>query len=206
MLRPACRGGPDGPQLPARPERVCRPLLGDLLGSDGITSGRCSPPPGAPAYLRTFLETNRVWAGDDAALGAIEAIKQAGREKIAVLGGSGTNGLIKMIMGGAPTLIIPAIEVTAMKYATQAPVRGRYILDSLLASIDGGSGGKDRPSNFGCCPSAHALAQLRERHHHVSASRLRTGARPATRPGMMPSPRPLYAGRRSLPEVIDHAV
>lgn len=94
-------------------------------------------------FLQRFPEIDGVWAGDDdAALGAIEAIKQAGRNKIAVLGGSGMNRVIKMIMDGndlvdadifyPPTLIIPAIEITAMKYATQAPVRGRYILDSPL--------------------------------------------------------------------------
>ena len=72
---------------------------------------------------------------------------QAGREQpIVVLGGSGMNKVIKMIQdGGAmvdadifypPTLIIPAIELTAMRAATQAPIRGRYILDSPLITSD----------------------------------------------------------------------
>lgn len=101
-------------------------------------------------FLQRFPDIDGVWAGDDdAALGAIEAIKQAGRSKVAVLGGSGMNRVIKMIMDGdslvdadifyPPTLIIPAIEVTTMKYATQAPVRGRYILDSPLITKANGA-------------------------------------------------------------------
>ena len=95
-------------------------------------------------YLSRFPEIDGVWAGDDdAALGAHAAIEQAGRQKeMALLGGSGMNRVIKMIMDGdslidadifyPPTLIIPAIEVTAMRYATQAPISGRYVLNSPL--------------------------------------------------------------------------
>jgi len=95
-------------------------------------------------YLTRFPKIDGVWAGDDdAALGAKAAIEQAGRQDgIALLGGSGMNRVIKLIMEGdtlidadifyPPTLIVPAIEVTAMRYATQAPIRGRYILDSPL--------------------------------------------------------------------------
>lgn len=95
-------------------------------------------------YLTRFPKIDGVWAGDDdAALGAKAAIEQAGRQDgIALLGGSGMNRVIKLIMEGdtlidadifyPPTLIVPAIEVTAMRYATQAPIRGRYVLDSPL--------------------------------------------------------------------------
>lgn len=95
-------------------------------------------------YLTRFPQIDGVWAGDDdAALGAKAAIEQAGRQEgMLLLGGSGMNRVIKMIMDGdavidadifyPPTLIIPAIEVTAMRYATQAPIRGRYVLDSPL--------------------------------------------------------------------------
>ncbi|UFS67216.1 MULTISPECIES: substrate-binding domain-containing protein [Paracoccus] len=95
-------------------------------------------------YLTRFPEIDGVWAGDDdAALGARAAIEQAGREEgMVLLGGSGMNRVIKMIMDGdklidanifyPPTLIAPAIEVTAMRYATQSPIRGRYVLDSPL--------------------------------------------------------------------------
>ena len=75
------------------------------------------------------------------------AIEQAGREEgMVLLGGSGMNRVIKMIMDGdklidanifyPPTLIAPAIEVTAMRYATQSPIRGRYVLDSPLITKD----------------------------------------------------------------------
>lgn len=95
-------------------------------------------------YLTRFPEIDGVWAGDDdAALGARAAIEQAGREEgMVLLGGSGMNRVIRMIMDGdtlidanifyPPTLIVPAIEVTAMRYATQSPIRGRYVLDSPL--------------------------------------------------------------------------
>jgi ribose transport system substrate-binding protein len=94
-------------------------------------------------YLQRFPKIDGVWAGDDdAALGAIEAIKQADRKGIAVLGGSGMNKVIKLVMDGnemvdadifyPPTLIIPAIELVAMKFATKAPINGRYVLGSPL--------------------------------------------------------------------------
>ena len=65
---------------------------------------------------------------------------------LALLGGSGMNRVIKMIMDGdklinadifyPPTLIAPAIEVTSMRYATQSPIRGRYVLDSPLITAE----------------------------------------------------------------------
>lgn len=99
-------------------------------------------------YLTRFPEIDGVWAGDDdAALGTRAAIEQAGREEgMVLLGGSGMNRVIKMIMDGdklidanifyPPTLIAPAIEITAMRYATQSPIRGRYVLDSPLITKD----------------------------------------------------------------------
>ena len=95
-------------------------------------------------YLQRFPTIDGVWAGDDdAATGALEAIKQAGRtDKIALLGGSGMNRIVKNVMDGGtpidadifypPTIVIPAIELTTMKFATQAPIQGRYVLDSPL--------------------------------------------------------------------------
>ncbi len=99
-------------------------------------------------YLQRFKDIDGVWAGDDdAASGALEAIKQSGREgKIALLGGSGMNQIVKDIIDGGtpidadifypPTIIIPAIELTTMKFATQAPIQGRYVLDSPLITKD----------------------------------------------------------------------
>lgn len=95
-------------------------------------------------YLQRFNTIDGVWAGDDdAALGALEAIKQAGRQdKVALLGGSGMNRVIKAVMDGGspidadifypPTIIIPAIGLTVLRSTTQAPVQGRYVLDSPL--------------------------------------------------------------------------
>ncbi|CAA9414782.1 MAG: Ribose ABC transporter, periplasmic ribose-binding protein RbsB, partial [uncultured Rubellimicrobium sp.] len=93
-------------------------------------------------YLTRFPEIDGVWAGDDdAALGAKAAIEQSGRQdKMVLLGGSGMNRVIKMIMNVdplidadifyPPTLIIPAIELAAMRFATPAPVAKQYVLDS----------------------------------------------------------------------------
>ena len=95
-------------------------------------------------FLTRFPEIDGVWAGDDdAALGARAAIEQVDRQDgMVLLGGSGMNRVIKMIMDGdtlidadifyPPTLIAPAIEVTAMRYVSQSPIRGSYILDSPL--------------------------------------------------------------------------
>jgi ribose transport system substrate-binding protein len=101
-------------------------------------------------YLQRFPKIDGVWAGDDdAALGAIEAIKQADRKGVTVLGGSGMNKVIKLVKDGndmvdadifyPPTLIIPAIELTTMKFATQAPINGRYVLGSPLITKDNAS-------------------------------------------------------------------
>ncbi|WP_210527631.1 substrate-binding domain-containing protein [Rubellimicrobium arenae] len=99
-------------------------------------------------YLTRFAEIDGVWAGDDdAALGAKAAIEQAGREgEMVLLGGSGMNKVIDMIMKDdplidadifyPPTLIIPAIELTAMRFATQAPIAGQYVLDSPLITSE----------------------------------------------------------------------
>ena len=99
-------------------------------------------------YLQRFANIDGVWTGDDdAATGALEAIKQAGKsDKIAVIGGSGMNRIVKNVMDGGtpvdadifypPTIIIPAIELTTMKFTTQAPILGRYVLDSPLITKD----------------------------------------------------------------------
>ena len=94
--------------------------------------------------LQRFPDIDGVWAGDDdAATGALEAIRQSGRaNKTALLGGSGMNRVVKDVIDGGtpidadifypPTIIIPAIELTTMRFATQAPIQGRYVLDSPL--------------------------------------------------------------------------
>lgn len=99
-------------------------------------------------FLTRFPQIDGVWAGDDdAALGAKAAIEQAGRaEGLKLLGGSGMNRVIKMIIDGdplidadifyPPTLIVPAISVTALRYAVQAPIQGVYTLDSPLITAE----------------------------------------------------------------------
>lgn len=98
--------------------------------------------------LTRFPEIDGVWAGDDdAALGARAAIEQSGRaEGMKLLGGSGMNQVIRMIMDGdtlidtdifyPPTLIVPAIGTTVLRYATQAPIQGQYVLDSPLITAE----------------------------------------------------------------------
>lgn len=94
-------------------------------------------------YLQRFPEIDGVWAADDdTALGAVAAIEQSGREGVTVIGGCGMNTVIKMIMDGhpmidssifsPPSVIVPAIELVALRYATQAPIVGEYILASPL--------------------------------------------------------------------------
>lgn len=97
-------------------------------------------------FLQRFPEIDAVWAGDDdPALGAMEAIRQAGRKNITVLGGGGMKDIIKAVMDGDhdmidadvlyhPSLIVPAIELTTMKYATGAPAKGTLQLDSPLVT------------------------------------------------------------------------
>lgn len=56
------------------------------------------------------------------------------------------NKVIKLVMDGhdmvdadifyPPTLIIPAIELVTMKFATKAPINGRYVLGSPLITKD----------------------------------------------------------------------
>lgn len=98
-------------------------------------------------YLQRFPEIDGVWAGDDdTALGAIAAIEQSGREGITVLGGCGMNTVIKMVMDGhpmvdanifsPPTVISPAIQLVAMRFATQAPIVGNYTLASPLITAE----------------------------------------------------------------------
>lgn len=61
-----------------------------------------------------------------------------------MLGGSGMNKVIEQVMAGdapidadilcPPTPIIPAIELTAMRFATRAPIEGQSVLDSPLTA------------------------------------------------------------------------
>ena len=95
-------------------------------------------------FLTRFPQIDAVWAqDDDIAIGVIEALAQAGRtEEMFVVGGAGMKEMIKRVMDGdrlvpvnvlyPPAMIATAIEVTALKFVSDVPVLGRYILDSPL--------------------------------------------------------------------------
>ncbi|MBW6456892.1 MAG: ABC transporter substrate-binding protein [Trueperaceae bacterium] len=95
-------------------------------------------------FLTRFPEIDAVWAqDDDIALGVVEALRQAGREdELFVVGGAGMKEIIKGVMDGnelipvnvlyPPAMIATAMEVTALKFVSDVPILGRYILDSPL--------------------------------------------------------------------------
>src|SRR6185312_929312 len=85
-----------------------------------------------------------IWASDDdMAVGAIEAINQAGREgEMWVLGGAGKKEMIERVRDGdtmvpadvtyPPAMIGTAIELTALNFVGNAPVSGNFIIGSVL--------------------------------------------------------------------------
>jgi ribose transport system substrate-binding protein len=89
-------------------------------------------------------EIDAVWAqDDDIAIGVLEALSQAGREdEMFVVGGAGMKEMIQRVMEGdeltpvnvlyPPAMIATAMEVTALRYVTDAPILGEYILESTL--------------------------------------------------------------------------
>ena len=95
-------------------------------------------------FLSRHAEIDAVWAADDdMAVGALEAINQAGRQdQMWVLGGAGMKEMVKRLMDGdtvvpanvtyPPAMISTAIELTALNYVSRAPVSGRFIIGSVL--------------------------------------------------------------------------
>jgi ribose transport system substrate-binding protein len=95
-------------------------------------------------FLSEHAEIDAVWAADDdMAVGALEAIAQAGREdEMWVLGGAGMKEMVKRVMEGdeqvpadvtyPPAMIATAIEMTALRFVSNAPVSGEFIIDSVL--------------------------------------------------------------------------
>lgn len=89
-----------------------------------------------------------IWASDDdMAVGAIEAINQAGRQdEMWVLGGAGMKEMIQRVMDGdemvpadvtyPPAMIGTAIELTALNFVGNAPVSGEFIIGSVLITQD----------------------------------------------------------------------
>lgn len=95
-------------------------------------------------YLAKYPEIDAIWAADDdMAVGVLEAIAQAGRQdQMIVVGGAGMKDMIKRIMDKdpqlpvnvtyPPALISSAIEMTALRFVSNAPMAGRYIIGSQL--------------------------------------------------------------------------
>lgn len=95
-------------------------------------------------FLVRFPQIDAVWAqDDDIALGVIEAVMQAGRQdELFIVGGAGMKEMIARVMQGDPLvpvdvlyppgMIATAMEVTALRFVSNVPVLGEYILDSPL--------------------------------------------------------------------------
>ena len=97
-------------------------------------------------FLTRFPKIDAVWAqDDDIALGVLDALRQANREKeMFVVGGGGMKEVIKRVENKdelipvdivySPSMIANAIEVTALHFTAKLPVNGTYILDSPLVT------------------------------------------------------------------------
>ncbi|WP_207458355.1 substrate-binding domain-containing protein [Azospirillum sp. SYSU D00513] len=97
-------------------------------------------------FLSRFPKIDAVWAqDDDIALGVIEAVKQAGREKeMFILGGAGMKDIIKRVMDKdtlvpadvlyPPAMIAEAMEITARHLVEKAPIEKQYIIEATLVT------------------------------------------------------------------------
>ncbi len=95
-------------------------------------------------FLSRFPDIDAVWAqDDDIAIGVIQAVRQARRQdELFIVGGGGMKDIVRRVMAGdaltpvdvlyPPSMIATAIELTALKFISNAPVRGEYILGSPL--------------------------------------------------------------------------
>ncbi len=95
-------------------------------------------------FLTRFPEIDAIWAqDDDIAIGVIEALEQAGRtDEVFIVPGAGMKEMIARVMEGdrlvpvnvlyPPAMIATAMEVTALRFVSNVPTLGRYILDSPL--------------------------------------------------------------------------
>lgn len=111
-------------------------------------------------FLTRFPDIKAVWTqDDDISLGAIEAIKQAGREgEMFVVGGAGMQQILQAVADGSaltpvdvsysPAMIATAIELTTSHFTGGIQVAGRYILDSTLITKDNAADFLDPNSPF----------------------------------------------------------
>lgn len=111
-------------------------------------------------FLTRFPDIKGVWTqDDDISLGAIEAIKQAGREdEMFVVGGAGMQQILQRVKAGdkltpidvsySPAMIATAIELTTSHLVSGVQVSGRYILDSTVITSENADEFLDAESPF----------------------------------------------------------
>jgi ribose transport system substrate-binding protein len=99
-------------------------------------------------FLTKYPKIDAIWAQDDDTLvGALKAIKEAGRDKqIWSVGGAGMNQIVKMVEAGDPSvpvdvsynpnMVATAIDLTALHFAAGAQVDGTFIINSTLITKD----------------------------------------------------------------------
>ena len=95
-------------------------------------------------FLSRFPDIDAVWAQDaDIAIGVIQAVRQARRQdELFIVGGGGMKDIVRRVMAGdaltpvdvlyPPSMIATAIELTALKFISNVPISGEYILGSPL--------------------------------------------------------------------------
>lgn len=96
------------------------------------------------SFLARFPQIDAVWAqDDDIAIGVIEAVQQAGRgDELFIVPGGGIKEMVERVMAGdalvpvtvsyPPSMIATAMEVTALRFTSDAPISGEYVIDSPL--------------------------------------------------------------------------
>jgi ribose transport system substrate-binding protein len=111
-------------------------------------------------FLTRFPDIKAVWTqDDDISLGAMEAIKQAGREKdMFIVGGAGMQQILQAVANGdaltpvdvsySPAMIATAIELTASHLVGGIHVNGRFVLESTLITKDNAAEFLDPNSPF----------------------------------------------------------
>ncbi|MFQ6546453.1 substrate-binding domain-containing protein [Aestuariibius sp. 2305UL40-4] len=99
-------------------------------------------------YLTRFPEIDAVWAADDdMAQGALEAIREAGREdEMFLVGGGGAAAVIRGVADGSetipatvlypPSMIATAMDLTVARFMSNGPVEGTFNLASPLITSD----------------------------------------------------------------------
>ena len=95
-------------------------------------------------FLSRFPDIDAVWAqDDDIAIGVIQAVRQARRQdELFIVGGGGMKDIVRRVMAGdaltpvdvlyPPSMIATAMELTALKFISNVPISGEYILGSPL--------------------------------------------------------------------------